>query len=205
MTSARLSEKDRVMKKSHHPTLSTAVRALLLVALPLTISLEANANTPPPWYPGQHSVGHLMFYNASGQVVTGGAISDPSIAAHMVASTVDYRGPGDTKATAYAYTPVSGEDPLLWPGEQLTLSSNFPVLDSPPPLGTCLEPVDKGGVNTTLAGYIAALPNMQTTGPYAGLYELRMFPGGPNGTGALYWNTVISVDTTAGTWSVDYP
>jgi hypothetical protein len=60
----------------------------------------------------------------------------------------------------------------------------------------------------SIATYIGTYPNTDTstTDGYAGLYDVRLKVSGAGiGTEAAYWDTVISVNTTAGTWSVDYP
>jgi hypothetical protein len=161
-------------------------------------------------------VGSLTFYNSSGQVITGGSITDAPIAAYVEASTNDHRS-GDTKATLYAYTPKLGEVPATWSGNLLSRSTNYPNASAPAPLNTATEPVVTGfATDTTLASYISQFPNTDVSNDgYAGLYELRVQVSGP-GIGqqqGVYWNTVISVDVTsgtisdptAGTWSVDWP
>jgi hypothetical protein len=193
------------MKKSRS-SWSTALRPLVLGAFPQMIPLQGHAATLPPWYPGTNSVGHVVFYDASGHLVRGGALTDQFVL-YSVASSADYRS-GDTKATVFAYTPVQGVPQDAWTGAQITATQfGYPFVDAPAPLSTATQPISISQPGDwTLAMYTAAYPNPQTTGPYAGLYELRMKPSGPNiPTGPQYWNTVISVDTTAGTWSVYYP
>jgi hypothetical protein len=182
-----------------------ALRPLVLGALPLVVSLPGHAATEPPWYPGINSVGHLIFYNASGQVIRGGLLTDHPFAAYVAASTDDYRA-GDDKATVFAYLPIAGEPPDAWSGSEMTVSTNYPVA-GPGPLGSGTQPVAAGDPGEwSIGDFATVFPNTQTTGPYAGLYELRMKPSGFNiGIGTKYWNTVISVDTSAGTWSVYYP
>jgi hypothetical protein len=207
------------MESFRHTRLLTALRPFVLGAFPLMMPVEAHAATAPPWYPGINSVGHITFYNASGQVVRGGLSTDSLFALYAVASTDDYRS-SDTKATVFAYTPVENWPQDAWTGAELTPSTNYPVLwiglppalglpgvGAPAPLTTARQPVATSFPgDLTLGMYVAAYPNPQATGAYAGLYELRMRPSGPNlPVGAKYWNTVISVDTAAGTWSVYYP
>ncbi len=161
----------------------------------------------PPWEssispaPG----GFITFYNSQGQVVTGGSINNNGLSAYSVASTA--APSGYTKATLFVYTPVSGENPGLWSGEQISSSTLFPNSSAPDPVGTTGNPVETNpGDDTTLASYISSFPNTQTTTGYVGLYDVRLKVTGP-GLPVLssYWDTVISVDTTNDTWSVDYP
>lgn len=204
------------MPKSRDRWVLAIVGPLLLGSITLAAPLAAHASTEPPWYPGADSAGSLTFYNSSGQVITGGSITDAPIAAYVEASTNDHRS-GDTKATLYAYTPKLGELPATWSGNLLSRSTNYPNASAPAPLNTATEPVVTGfATDTTLASYISQFPNTDVSNDgYAGLYELRVQVSGP-GIGleqGVYWNTVISVDVTsgtisdptAGTWSVDWP
>jgi hypothetical protein len=211
-------EKGHVMNRFHCSWLK-AFWPLSLGAFLLAISPEGRAGTPPPWYPGINSVGHIIFYNAQGQVVTGGLITDHPFAQYMVASSKDYRTV-DTKATVFAYTPVLGVPQDAWSGAEMTVSTIFPGLytctgafgttcisNAPAPLATTPEPSAASDPSEwSIADYVSVYPNTATSGSYAGLYELRMKVSGPGvPPGPQYWNTVISVDATAGTWSVYYP
>ncbi len=161
----------------------------------------------PPWESSISPApnGSITFYNAEGQVVTGGSINAGGLGAYAVASTA--AEDGYTKATLFMYTPVSGENPGLWSGEQISSSTTFPNASAPAPVGTTSNPVETNpGTETTIASYISAFPNTQTATGYVGLYDVRMKVSGdgiPPST--TYWDAVISVNTTNGTWSVDYP
>jgi hypothetical protein len=165
----------------------------------------------PPWEASVSPApdGFITFYNAEGQVVTGGSITASGLGAYAVASTPVPGGLGYTKATLLIKTPVNGENPGLWSGEQISSSTNYPNTSAPAPIGTTTNPVEtNGGGDTSVSQYVAAFPNTDTstTDGYAGLYDVRLEVSG-GGLPALtsYWDTVISVNTTAGTWSVDYP
>jgi hypothetical protein len=116
----------------------------------------------------------------------------------------------NTTATLYAYTPVTGQLPVNWSGEQLSGTTTFPVVAASAPTvvksaGTHRPVVTNdttahGAIN--LSGYIADVPNNDTTTAYAGLYELRIKTAGND---PKYWAAVIHVDSGAGTWSVVYP
>ncbi len=185
-------------------------------------ALAAGGGGPtPPWEseisPAPN--GSITFYNAQGQVVTGGSITASGLGAYAVASTPDGRS-GDTKATLYVYTPVNGEAPGAWSGFELSgLSSTYPNTAAPAPIGTTANPVETNNTaapDKSIAAYIDEDPNTDTstTDGYSGLFDVRLEVSGSGiGTEAAYWDTVISVDITAGTltaptagtWSVDYP
>ena len=179
-------------------------------------SAAGGGGPTPPWESSisPAPLGSITFYNAQGQVVTGGSITAGGLAAYAVASA-PYTA-GYTKATLFMYTPVSGENPGLWSGEQISSSTDYPNTSAPAPIGTTANPVESNtaGTDTSIAGYIQAFPNTQTAAGYVGLYDVRMRMTG-HGVPSLstYFDTVISVDITggkptdptAGTWSVDYP
>ncbi len=172
------------------------------------VAFAAGGGGPtPPWESSISPApsGFIAFYNAMGEEVTGGNLTASGLGAYAVASTA--APSGYTKATLFVYTPVSGENPGLWSGEQISSSTSFPNTAAPGPLGTTTDPVESNpGTDTSLTSYISAFPNTQTASGYVGLYDVRLKVTGP-GLPALstYWDTVISVNTTAGTWSVDYP
>jgi len=178
------------------------------------VALAAGGGGPtPPWEAAISPApnGSITFYNAQGQVVTGGSITASGLGAYAVASTPDPRS-GDNKATLYAYTPVNGEAPGAWSGTNLGTSDTYPNAAAPGAIGTTANPVESNTSTATpdesLATYIGTFPNndTSTTDGYAGLYDIRLKASGTGiGTEAAYWDTVISVNTTAGTWSVDYP
>jgi len=186
-------------------------------------AVAASAPTPP-WYSeyssGQGPVGAITFYNANGQVVTGGSITASGLGAFAVADTADPLAP-HTKATLFMYTPVDGTNPLKWSGEQLGLSTNYPNTSAPAPVGSTTNPVETnvdGDTDATVQSYVNSYPNTDTSTSdgYSGLYDVRLrVSGGTGGDTSEFWDTVISVSVTGatsadpggtgGTWSVDYP
>jgi len=172
-------------------------------------ALAAGGGGPtPPWYPLTPApYGSLTFYNAQGQVVTGGSINSPGLAAYTVASTPEPTA-GYDKATLYLYSPESGTPPQEWPNEQFSESiDTYPNTSAPAPVGTTANPVSTNtGDDLSIASIIANIPNTSTTSGYVGLYDVRMLVGGPGlSQDPTFWDTVISVNTTTDTWSVDYP
>jgi hypothetical protein len=179
----------------------TLVAGFLVAALPSA----AFAAYTPPWGSDPGSVGVLSLYNASGQQIISGSVSDSPIAAYVQGSNTVRSG--DTKATLFAYTPVVHETPNQWSGEQLGASTAFPNASAPTPLNSSTLPVESGTSNDlSIAQYALDFPNGDTspTNGYAGLYVLRLktnFVGGS--TTATYDSTVIQV--TGSTWTQIYP
>jgi hypothetical protein len=162
----------------------------------------------PPWEPVANppEVGSLQFFNAAGQQITGGNLTDSPIAAY-VEGTSTIRS-GDTKATLFAYTPVNGVAPGAWSGEQLG-SSSYPNSSAPAPLKTSALPVESGASgDLSIAQYALDFPNSDTstTDGYGNTYVLRLktnYAGGS--TTSSYDSADIQVNSSAGTWSVVYP
>jgi len=162
----------------------------------------------PPWESSisPAPLGSITFYNAQGQVITGGSITASGLGAFAAAST-GASDPAFTKATLIVKTPVSGENPALWSGEQISSSTTFPNASAPGPLKSTANPVETNpGTDIKISDYISSFPNTQTDTGYPGLYDVRMIVSGLGvGTQPGYWDTVISVNTTTHTWSVDFP
>jgi hypothetical protein len=188
-------------------------------------AVAASGGAPtPPWYSeyssGQGPVGAITFYNAKGQVVTGGSITASGLGAYAVADTADPLAP-HTKATLFMYTPAKGTNPLKWSGEQLGLSTKYPNTSAPKPISSTTNPVETnvdGNTDYSVQSYINTYPNTDTstTDGYSNLYDVRLrVSGGTGGDTSEFWDTVISVSVTGatsanpggtgGTWSVDYP
>jgi hypothetical protein len=162
----------------------------------------------PPWESSisPAPAGGITFYNAQGQVVTGGSITASGLGAFAAASTTA-SNVAYNKATLFVFTPVSGENPGLWSGEQISSSTTFPNAAAPGQLGTTANPVEtNAGTDVSMASYIAAFPNTQTAAGFVGLYDVRLkVTGAGVPAQAAYWDTVIAVNTTNNTWSVDFP
>ena len=157
----------------------------------------------PNWEPDANSVGGLLFFNAAGQQVTGGNVTDQPLAAFVEGTTVI--NAANTSATLFAALPVPATtpNPATWTTSQVSHSTVY----SPEPaavtaaLGTTSLPVVTGSASdTTVAGIESALPN--TTGAYANLYQLRLKTSG-GGNNTTYDSADIQV--TGSTWSVIYP
>lgn len=166
---------------------------------------RAGASTTPPWEPDPDSVGGLVFYNSSGQVITGGNLSDSPLAAYVEGTTTIRAG--DTKATLYGYLPVSGQSTGEWQGEQLGGSTTYPNSSAPAPLNTATLPVETGASgDESIATLAQDFPNNDTSDDgYANMYQLRLRTSAPDETlTTTYDSADIEINSSAGTWTVVY-
>ncbi len=206
------------MSRSRIAFRSVALVTAALVGLGGLVGLAgtASASGTPPWEPvGGPDVGSLAFFNSAGQQITGGNLTDAPLAAYVEGSTTLRNG--DTKATLFGATPVSGVAPGQWSGEQLSGSTAFPNGSAPGPLATATLPVVTGaGTDESLATYIGDFPNTDTstTDGYTGIYVLRVFSSAPGQSSTTSYDAadiqvhnVVTTDgvVTGGTWSAVYP
>ena len=186
-----------------------AVAAIATAMLPMLV-LPASAATVPPWEPDPTALGTLTFFNASGQVVTGGSdLTD--LFEFAEASTADqFLG---TKAELGFAQPVpNGTPPITgtFPASPLSATSVFPNASAPPPLNTATNPVvSLGPADANLANFIASV-TAQTAAGFANVFQVRLYTTGPGGVGSInngggYWDADVMVDPTAGTWQEIYP
>jgi len=180
--------------------------AIVAVGVTSTVAPSpASAATAPPWEPDPSSVGALTFYNAAGDVITGGNITDAPIAAYVEGSATIRSG--DTKAALYGYLPVNGETPGQWSGEVLSGSTAYPNASAPAPLGTAALPVVTGaGSDETIQGLASDFPNTDTstTDGYAHIYVLRLKTSAPSKPGNTTYDSA-DIEISGSTWSVVYP
>jgi hypothetical protein len=187
----------------------TLLASLLVLGGTLLSSLSwlgtpAGASTTPPWEPDPSSVGGLVFYNASGQAITGGNVTDSPIAAY-VQGTATVRS-GDTVATLYGYLPVNGQMPTLWSGEQLGLTTTFPNTSAPPPLNTSTLPLETGTAgDESLQTLEADFPNNDHSDDgYAGMYQLRLYTNAPHHSQTTLYDSA-DILISGSSWTVVYP
>src|SRR5215472_15602779 len=138
------------------------------------VPTSGGGGTQPPWESQVTPNGFIQFYSAQGQAITGGSTSSGGLGAYAVDSTAASSA-NYTKATLFAYTPVKGQAPATWSGEEISLSTNFPNSSAPAPVGTTSNPVTtKPDGQVTLAQFIANFPNTNTDPAWQKLYDLRM-------------------------------
>ena len=184
---------------------ATLVVSSVLIGAVFTSS--AGASTTPPWEPigNPPQAGGLTFYNSSGQVITGGNISDNPIAAYIQGNTA-LQGSA-TLADFDGYTPTQNGTPVTSPGNWNGFSfgsSNLPSA-APGALGSSSLPVYTGQ-SYSLSQLTTAFPNTDTstTDGYAGLYVLRLRTYQHPNTSSTYDSADISVDPNTGAWTLAY-
>jgi hypothetical protein len=150
------------------------VSALLASGLVAAVGSGAAQATTPPWSSDPNDVGSISLFNASGQHVVSGHVTDSPIAAFAEASHAGRVG--DSKATLYGALPDANKNPSGWTSVQLSTTTAFPDASAPAPLNSASLPVvDLTGV--TLATLVSVLPNTASNA-YEGLYELRIKTSG---------------------------
>ena len=187
---------------------ATVVSGTLVAGLAGT----AHATTVPPWEVAQppattpavapDELGGLTFYNSSGQVITGGNISDNPIAAYVQGNTTLQSGA--TLADLNGFTPVIDVNPGAWNEIQFSGSST-PNASAPGALGTSTLPLYTGVSGYSLSNLTSAYPNKDTSSDgYAGIYVLRLQTYHHPNTSATYDSADISVNASTGAWSLVY-
>jgi hypothetical protein len=184
-----------------------AVGCVLAAAAVVGVSGVAGASAPSPWVgTDPNEVGGLEFFNAAGQQITGGNLSDNPLAAYIVGTSA-VRATGDVKATLYGYLPNPSAVPGVWSGEVLSASTIYPMSTAPAPLNSTALPLVTEDTNeTNLAGLTSDFPQNSTTAGYVNTYELRLRTSGGTSPGVSlqYDYADITVNSTAGTWAVAY-
>ncbi len=165
----------------------TGVGTIALAGSVLAATGGSALAAPAPYFPDAGAIlGGIDFFNAAGVQITSGSTTTAPFAAYAVAQTPPAATPTLKKATTYAYTPVNGEAPGLWTGEQLGAASVYPIT-TPSDLAGLTNPISIGGTgDTTLAQYTVDVPNTDTstTDGYAGLYAIRVKVTGEPGYAA---------------------
>ena len=186
---------------------ATALGATLVVSTVLVSTLlatSASATSAPPWEPvgNPPQVGGLTFYNSSGQVITGGNISDDPIAAY-VQGNATLQGAA-TLADLNGFTPVIDVNPGAWNEVQFSGSAT-PNASAPGALGTSTLPLYTGVSGYSLSNLTETYPNNDTSGDgYAGIYVLRLQTFQHPNTSTNYDSADISVDPSTGAWTLVY-
>ena len=201
---------------------SVAVVAVAAMAAVFSVvsAVPSNAATTPPWVPDLHSKGTLTFYDASGNVLTGGTVASgydlSHIADYAVASTAGTASVVNTKATLYFAVPDSSKPtPLAWPNvAQSSASTRWPVTSIADPLAPTVilnatTPVASLGGTDGNAQVVLQTASLDNSPGYAGILEVRVKDSGVlNGqvyTSTDYYSADIAVDTVNNSWSLVYP
>jgi hypothetical protein len=144
------------------PLRIAAVTSTALVAsIALGVSLAGATDTS---HTDPDKVGTITLYDASGNPVTGGSLSDP-IAAYAVGSG---GLPSGTKAALFGYVADPSANPGDWTGSQLSAATDYPASGAPAGIGSgptaTLSPS-----STTLAQLLGGFPTVSN-----GEIELRL-------------------------------
>ena len=189
-----------------------AAAAVVSGTLVAGLAGTAPAGTVPPWEVAQppattpavapDEVGGLTFYNSSGQVITGGNISNNPIAAYVQGNTTLQSGA--TLADLNGFTPVISSNPGAWNEVQFS-SSATPNTSAPGALGTSTLPLYTGVSGYSLSNLTEAYPNTDTSSDgYAGVYVVRLVTYKHPNTSTTYDSADISVNAGTGAWTLVY-
>jgi hypothetical protein len=190
----------------------TGAAALVIAggALAATVGTAAAA-TPPPWEPDTHGLGHLTFFDSSGNVVTGG--SDLShLFAYAQASTADTTG--GLKATLEFANPQPAPTPLdtgNFPvsADSGSVATTQPAAGAPAGINTADPVVNTTGANGADLTNFLAVETGSTSAGFLNVWQIRVVTsGGDNGgtnANEQWWEDDILVNPTAGTWSQIFP
>jgi hypothetical protein len=168
----------------------------------------ANAATISPFDPSASGAtqGTLAFYDASGNVITGGNLgAEPA----FVKANTDTGRNGDTLASLFAYTPQKGVLAANWQGQLMGASTTYPITSGAPSnLLNKPQAIAKSPFLWFAADeYPSLFPNTNSDAAWQNLYQLRLYTSGPGQ--ALdtnrYASATIAVNSGAGTWSQVFP
>lgn len=155
-----------------------------------------------PWEPDPNKLGSVVFYDAAGNVLTGGS-NLTRLADYYAASTA--KTPGSIKATLYFAAPDPAiADPLGWPQTQRSASQAFPNATYVAPLTGpgFANPVVKAGSSDGNLSTFVATTTPQTAAGYVNVVQVRLYDTNSN---TNYWETNVTYNTAAGTWAVNDP
>ncbi len=188
---------------------------LFAAAATFVFAGAALSDQDPGWEPEANVLGTISFYDKNGMQVVGGDLSQRPAAFYAVASGAGR--PGDSLAQLKIFTPREGVAPLLWSGDTLTGSTNYPATGDGVPANIAhmtLPVVTATEGDLSMADYYSEFPNASTTPGYQNLYELRLYTSAPGvNQNVAYFRvdirfTILTNDgngNVTGTWDVVYP
>jgi len=196
------------MRRKFKSALGGGVILAIVAGLIVTAVAPAFA-AAPPWEPDPNAAapyGRIVFYDSAGNVLTGGS-NLAHIADYAAATTA--KDTGATLATLYFAAPDHTKVTGLWATGQASGSTAFPNASAPAPItgpGFANPLVSLAAADGDLTSFLGSVA-LDSTAGYANLIEVRMKDSGPGGAGSVshYWETDISYDSAAGTWSVVDP
>lgn len=192
------------------------VTALALAGAGLAFAAQANAYTgsgpggAPSWVAGDTTrKGAVLFYDASGNQLTGGSSINSLSAAYVGTSGTAPRS-GATKATAYVAAPDPGQTlPALWAFQNMTPNFTW----SPSPAGTPTFSPNAPGAFVKLTAAGTAIEDLVSgitlysgaNTDYLNVLEIRVQDAGTGvaADGGKYWATDIEFNPTSATAPYD--
>ena len=189
-------------------TASAAVVGLAAAAVALAGS--ASAATTPPWEPDPNaSLGSIVFYDAAGNVITGGSNLN-HLFDYAMASTDSARTTTNAQAI-FAFPDHTKPDTTTWHKDAATASTTYP--NTNPGVATSISSSTKPVATATSADAdlqaLLGSTTLDTTSGYANLVQIQLHDSGPGlGNGFQsqpFWATDIMFDANAGTWQQVYP
>jgi len=187
-----------------HKRVLAGILTAIVSAGSLTAFAPAGQAATPSFEPDPNARGAITFFDASGNVITGGSVNDSPIAAYVQAA--GSRGAGDNTATLFGFLAAPGANPLTWHGEQMSFGNGYPVAGAPAALASSPLPLVAGQPGELTVGQLATdfpHPASDTGTAFDGVYQIRLVTSGPGGTDPLYWRADIQI--TGSTWTQIFP
>lgn len=178
--------------------------ALAIAGGGLVVTAGTAYAAAPAWEPDPNARGAVVFYDAAGNVLTGGS-NLSHLADYLAVTTAG--STGATKANLLFALPDHTKATGAWSTGAGSASTNYPNAAAPAPItgpGFAKPVVTLGAADADLASFISGSSPDTTTG-YANVYQIRVKDSGPSGagSGAQYWETNVVVSGSS--WSVLYP
>jgi len=199
------------MRKNLSRLLAAAASATVVGSVLLVGGIAHAAS--PPYEPDSNAYGGIQLYNSTGGIVTSGSVNDDPIAAYSVGTVaappaVDGGQPASsyTKATLVLAGPQPGENSQLWPTDNLSASTTYPITTGPANLVGLQDgsgnnlPVQTGvATNTSLANGLSTIAALPTSSTDYDLYQLRIYQTGPGLGASGYFEDadILANDTSA--------
>jgi hypothetical protein len=190
-----------------HLRWSSLLFALFMIVGLLPFASSAAAAATPPWEPDGNSEGNIVFYNAAGNIITGG--SNLNHLFDYAAATSAATRPTTRAQVFFAFPDHNNTVLETWFQSVATSSTFYPTTTAPASINAITNPVataasTEANLNAALGGAV-----LDESAGYAHIVQLRLFDSGPGlGNGKQptpYWQADISYDSNAGTWTQVYP
>jgi hypothetical protein len=190
------------MRKSFKSVIAGVLTLCVAGAISAVGATSASAAVVSPFDPDPGAYGSIIFYDASGNVVTSGDATNPLSTAYAVASITP---PGITnqRAGLYVFGPQPAVLPAMWGGTQTNTNTVYPIATAgTPAVITAFGTRPATAVLATSSNlYSVANTFVQNTGALANIYQIRM----TNAQTTLYASTTITIDPVTKIWQQIFP